>query len=175
MIFLLRSVIALVPELAIAIADNGALERLGVDLPAGMSATWQDLWNGVRDDLERLRAVIGDDLRLLLTSVMFEGRLIGHFLLEFLLGLILVAIILHNAQPLERLATKAAQRLGGQRGLSLAKRIVMTIRYTVIGILGSAAVQASVAAVAYWFVGAPHWPLLALVTFMLGLLQVGPS
>jgi predicted PurR-regulated permease PerM len=174
MVLLLRSVIALLPELAVAIAEEGALERFGVELPSEMSGTWSELWEGIRDDLERLRDVIGDDLRLLLSSVMFEGRLIGHFVLEFLLGLILASIILHNAPSLEILSTKAADRLGGMRGRDLARRAVLTIRYTVLGILGSAAVQSSVAAVAYWFVGAPHWPLLAMATFILGLLQVGP-
>jgi predicted PurR-regulated permease PerM len=174
MVLLLRSVIALLPDLAIAIAEEGALDRFGVDLPADMSGTWSDLWNGIRDDLERLRGVVGDDLRLLLSSVMLEGRLIGHFILEFLLGLILAAMILHNAEHLQRLATKAAMKVGGQRGHDLAHRAVATIRYAVLGILGSAAVQAGVAALAYWFVGAPHWPLLAMATFLLGMLQVGP-
>jgi predicted PurR-regulated permease PerM len=105
---------------------------------------------------------------------MLEGRLIGHFILEFLLGLILAAMILHNAEHLQRLATKAAMKVGGQRGHDLAHRAVVTIRYAVLGILGSAAVQAGVAALAYWFVEAPHWPLLAMATFLLGMLQVGP-
>jgi predicted PurR-regulated permease PerM len=35
-------------------------------------------------------------------------------------------------------------------------------------------VQTAVAAFAYWLVGAPHWPLLAFATFLLGLLQTGP-
>lgn len=174
MLFLLRSIIAVLPELAVAIAEGGTLERIGVDLPAEMSATWQDLWFGIRDDMETLRNLIGDDLRLLLSSVMFEGRLIGHFILEFLLGLILASIILHNSAYLGRLARKAAVRLGGQRGVELGSRSILTIRYTVLGILGSAAVQAVVAAFAFWLVGAPHWPLLAFATFMLGMLQVGP-
>jgi len=174
MLFLLRSILAVLPELAVAVAEDGTLDRIGVDLPAGMSATWSALWAGLRDDLESLRALVGDDMRLLLSSVLFEGRLIGHFVLEFLLGLILAAIILHNAPALGRLVTKAALKLGDRRGLDLGARSVLTIRYTVLGILGSAAVQAGVAAFAYWLVDAPHWPLLAFATFMLGLLQVGP-
>ncbi len=174
MMFLLRSIIAILPELAVAIAEEGNLETIGLDLPANMPATWHDLWNGIRDDLGSVRRLVGDDLRHLLSSVMFEGRLIGHFVLEFLLGLILAAIILHNAAQLSRLSSKAALQLGGERGLDLGARSILTIRYTVLGILGSAAVQSGVAAFAYWLVGVPHWPLLAFATFMLGLLQVGP-
>ena len=174
MLFLLRSIIAVLPELAIAIAQDQSLQGFGLDLPAGTPATWRDLWSGIQDDLESLRQLIGDDLRLLMSSVMFEGRLIGHFILEFLLGLLLAAMILQNAETLGRLSSKAAEKLGGARGLDLGARSVLTIRYTVLGILGSAAVQTGVAAFAYWLVGAPHWPLLAFATFLLGLLQVGP-
>jgi len=174
MVVLLRAVIAVLPELAAAIAEGGTLATLGFDLPTGTPDTWFDFSTGIRDDLGSLRALIGDDLRLLVSSVMLEGRLLGHFVLEFLLGLVLATIILHNNRSLGRLATKTAERLGGARALDLAARSVLTIRYTVLGILGSAAVQTVMAALAYWIVGAPHWPLLAFATFLLGLLQIGP-
>jgi len=174
MLLLLRSILGLLPEVAISIAEGQSLEWIGVDLPANMPATWRDLWYGIRDDLEALRSLIGDNLSLLLSTVMFEGRLIGHFVIEFLLGVVLAAIILHNSEHMQYLLSKAALKLGGQRVAELGKRSILTIRYTVLGVLGSAAVQAAVAAFAYWFVGAPHWPILSFATFMLGLLQVGP-
>jgi len=174
MLFLMRSVIAVLPELAILLVEGGHLANIGLDLPANMPPTWVDLWNGLRDDFEAVRRLVGGDLRLFLSTLMLEGRLIGHFVLEFLLGLILAAVILQNADPLEGRSSKAFQKLGGARGLQLAVRSVLTIRYTVLGVLGSAAVQTAIAAFAYVIVGVPHWPLLAFATFMLGLLQVGP-
>lgn len=174
MLFLLRSIIAVLPELAVLLLEEVNLEKIGLDVPANMPPTWINLWNGLRDDFEAIKSIAGNDLRLLLSSLMFEGRLIGHFVLEFLLGLILAAVILQNGPPLHQLSAKAFQKLGGVRGLKLAERSVLTIRYTVLGILGSAAVQTAIAAFAYWLVGVPHWPLLAFATFMLGLLQVGP-
>ena len=174
MLLLFRSIIAILPDIVASIAEGEALASIGLELPAAMPETWRELWSGLRDDLQSLRDVIGGDLRLLLSSVLFEGRLMGHFVLEFLLGLILAALILQNAEPLGRLAGKAAVKLGGDRGRELGERSVLTIRYTVVGILGSAAVQTAVAAFAYWIVGAPHWPILAFVTFLLGLLQIGP-
>ena len=174
MFLLFRSVIATLPELAIVLVEGGNLERFGLDLPANMPPTWVDLWNGLRDDLEAVRGLVGDDLGLLLSTLMLEGRLLGHFILEFLLGLILAAAMLHNSTSLKRLSSKAFLKLGGTRGLKLIERSELTIRYTVLGVLGSAAVQTAVAAIAYWIVGVPHWPLLAFATFMLGLLQIGP-
>lgn len=174
MLFLLRSIIAVLPELAVLVLEEGNLEKIGLDIPANMPPTWLNLWNGLRDDFEAIRHFAGGDLRLWFSTLLLEGRLIGHFVLEFLLGLILAAVILQNADPLHRLSSKAFQELGGARGLKLAERSVLTIRYTVLGILGSAAVQTAIAAFAYWLIGVPHWPLLAFATFMLGLLQVGP-
>lgn len=174
MLFLLRSVIAVLPELAILLVEEGYLANIGLDLPANTPPNWIEIWNGLLDDFESVRRLVGDDLRLLLSTLMLEGRLIGHFVLEFILGLVLAAVILQNADHLQRLSTKTFEKLGGARGLQLAVRSVLTIRYTVLGILGSAAVQTAIAAFAYVIVGVPHWPLLAFATFLLGLLQVGP-
>ena len=38
----------------------------------------------------------------------------------------------------------------------------------------AAAAQTTVASFAYWLAGAPHWPILSLLTFVLGLIQIGP-
>lgn len=174
MVILLRSILGLLPELGLALAEGGRLATIGIELPPGTPATWVGLWNGLRDDLQSLREVIGNDLQLMVPTILLEGRLVGHFVLEFLLGLILACVILHNSEALGRYAVSAVESLGGERGLDLGRGTVLTIRYTVLGVLGSAAVQTAVAAFAYWLVGAPHWPLLAFATFMMGLLQVGP-
>jgi predicted PurR-regulated permease PerM len=56
----------------------------------------------------------------------------------------------------------------------MGQHAVLAIRSTVLGLLGSAAVQTAVASVSYVIVGLPHWPILALATYMLALVQVGP-
>ena len=81
-----------------------------------MPPTWINLWNGLRDDFEAIRRIAGDDLRLLLSSLMLEGRLIGHFVLEFLLGLILAAVILQNAHPLHQLSSQGFPKVGWRAG-----------------------------------------------------------
>lgn len=174
MLLMLRSVIALLPELAVALLQEGKLSQFGLELPSNTPATWQALWTALRDDVDAIRQLIGDQMRPVLTSVVVEGRLIGLFVLEFLLGLIIAAVLLQNATTLEAIASKAFRKLGGDKGLLLGQQSVLTIRYTVLGIMGSAAVQTSAAAFAYWIVGAAHWPLLAFITFFLGMLQVGP-
>ncbi|MGA9412567.1 MAG: AI-2E family transporter [Roseobacter sp.] len=174
MLLMLRSVIALLPELAVALLQEGKFSQFGLELPVNTPATWQAVWTGLRDDVEAIRQLIGDEMRTVLSSLVIEGRLIGMFVLEFLLGLIIAAILLQNATILEAMAVKVFRKLGGEKGLLLGRQSVLTIRYTVMGILGSAAVQTAVAAFAYWIVGAAHWPLLAFITFFLGMLQVGP-
>jgi len=174
MLLMFRSVIALLPELAVALLQEGRFSQFGLELPVNTPATWQALWSELRDDVDAIRQLIGDEMRTVLSSVVIEGRLIGLFVLEFLLGLIIAAVLLQNAESLQAIAAKVFRRLGGDKGLLLGQQSVLTIRYTVMGILGSAAVQTAVAAFAYWIVGAAHWPLLAFITFFLGMLQVGP-
>ena len=159
MLFLLRSILAVLPELAVWLLEEGNFEKIGLDLPANMSPTWVSLWSGLRDDIDAVKQFAGNDLRLLASTLLFEGRLLGHFVIEFLLGLILAAVILQNAALLQELCSKAFHKLGGTRSLKLAERSVLTIRYTVLGILGSSAVQTAIATFAYWLVGVPHWPL----------------
>ncbi len=65
-------------------------------------------------------------------------------------------------------------RVGGAFAHRLGHNAVLTTRYTMLGVLGSAAAQTAVAGLAYWLVGAPHWPILALATFMLAMIQIGP-
>jgi predicted PurR-regulated permease PerM len=145
-----------------------------VELPQRPPATLQEIWAELQRDMAIVREMVDEDLQLLVRTTIMEGKLVGNFLLEFLLGVLLATLMLHNGSALARMARDACKRLGGTRGLELGQRSVVTIRSTVLGILGSAAAQTGVAAFAYWLVGAPHWPLLAFVTFLLGLLQVGP-
>ncbi len=98
----------------------------------------------------------------------------GVFVAEFALGVLLAAILLHRAEPLGRASFGILDRIGGAFAADLGRRAVTTIRSTVLGVLGSAAAQTGVASFAYFIAGVPHWPVLSMLTFMLGMIQIGP-
>lgn len=178
MLGLARGLVAFIPD-AIAWMNTAGAPALSPDNftrmsgnPAGLER--QEIWLTLLADLNAVRIQFGDELRPVATWVVTEGRLIGAFVIEFALGALIAAILLHRAGPLAEAFAQLSTRIGGDLGAEMLTRSVATIRSTVFGLLGSAALQTLVASVAYVIVGAPHWPILALLTFMLGLLQVGP-
>ncbi len=177
MIGLARALIAFLPEALgwlmeagapVASPDPGGL--FGND-PGSEAAR---IWQTVVADLDRVRDRLGADIQPVARWLVVEGRMLGTFVLEFVLGVLIACILLFRAGPIAAMLASFAERVGGAFGAETLDRAVLTIRSTVFGVLGSAAAQTAVASVAYWFVGAPHWPVLALVTFILGMLQVGP-
>jgi len=134
----------------------------------------RSLWETLLRDLQFIRDHFGEEMRPAVFWLIKEGRLVGIFVAEFALGVLLATLLLHRAEPLVRAVFTMLDRVGGPFATSLGQRAVVTIRSTVLGLLGSAAAQTAVASFAYYLSGVPNWPVLALLTFMLGLVQIGP-
>ena len=73
----------------------------------------------------------------------------------------------------ERL-TNSVQRIGGERGTHLLEIAAATVRGVVYGILGTGLVQALMAGIGFFIAGVPGAALLALLTFFLSVVPVGP-
>jgi predicted PurR-regulated permease PerM len=178
MIGLARALVAFIPD-AIQWMNTAMTPAMSPDAFAtaagGASlAEGDDIWMSLLADLNRLRIEYGDTLGPVANWAFGEGRIIGTFVVEFALGVVIAAILLHRASPLAEAFARLSRRVGGHLGAEMLERSVITIRSTVFGLLGSAAAQMAVASVGYVIVGAPHWPILAFLTFLLGLLQIGP-
>jgi predicted PurR-regulated permease PerM len=178
MVGLARALLAFIPE-AIQWLNTNASPALSPDDFAnavGRTAMTEgeDVWMALLADLNHWRIQFGDSVRPVAGWVVGEGRIIGAFVMEIALGVLIAGILLHRAGPLASAFTELSRRVGGSLGTEMLDRSVVTIRSTVFGLLGSAAAQTAVASVAYVIVGAPHWPVLAFLTFLLGLLQIGP-
>jgi len=173
-----RTLIAFMPDAIQWISDVGG-PRLGAsDTPASSSAGVSEhlsvFWMGLSEDLQYIRTHFSDELRPIAFWMIAEGRMVGSFVLEFALGVLLATILLYRAKPMGQAVESFVERVGGKFGREIVDRSIQTIRSTVFGLLGSAAAQTAVASFAYWLSGAPHWPILSLLTFILGLVQVGP-
>lgn len=173
-----RSIVAFIPEVLVWFSEEGvpmiASEAEAGAAKPGPSGEIASAWDTLVWDIQFIRGHFGDELRPAAFWLIREGRLVGVFVVEFALGVLLATVLLHRAGPLSRASFAVLDRIGGPFAAELGQRSVMTIRSTVLGLLGSAAAQTAVASFAYFLVGVPHWPVLALLTFMLGLVQVGP-
>lgn len=183
MVFLSRAILAFMPEFIAWTESNNSLIDLSefdlggtaVDEPRPRGdILLNDLFRTIAYDIEKLKGFLGSEIRPFAFWLMKEGRLIGLFVVEFALGLIVASIILHRHEKFQKAFEKFLMMLGGTFALDLGKALVGTIRATVLGLLGAATAQALLASVAYYASGVPHWGILTALTFLLAFIQIGP-
>ena len=178
MLGLSRALIAFIPDAISWISETGTPKLLPtgeITRPAsGFEGKISSLWAELTGDLQYIRDHFSVELRPVAFWLIAEGRLVGSFVIEFALGVLLAGILLHRARVLGQAFEGFVARVGGSFGSGIVNRSVQTIRSTVFGLLGSAAAQSAVASFSYYIAGAPHWQILSLLTFILGLIQIGP-
>jgi predicted PurR-regulated permease PerM len=75
---------------------------------------------------------------------------------------------------LANVITAIVRRLGGDLGQEMLTLSCSTVKGVMLGVFGTALAQASVALFGFWLAGAPMPLLLALATFFLSVIPVGP-
>ena len=99
---------------------------------------------------------------------------LGLILLQFLLTTVISALALVNGEAVRDWILRFAERLAGQQGLEAAVLAARTIRGVVLGVVGTALVQAAIGGLGLFISGVPGAPLLAAVTLFICLAQLGP-
>lgn len=101
-----------------------------------------------------------------------QGASLALALLEFLFAILIAAVLLITADRSADLAERLVSRLDiGDRG-NLIPLVVGTVRSVSIGLVGTASVQALIAALGFVIAGMPGAALLGFATFMLALVQL---
>ncbi len=100
---------------------------------------------------------------------------IGRGVLDLALSIFLAFFFFRDGARLGEGARAVAARLGAKRGIHLLQDVAGgTVRSVVYGILGTAVVQALVAGIGFAIAGVPGAALLALFTFFLSVVPMGP-
>src|SRR5437762_23057 len=102
------------------------------------------------------------------------GVAIGGGLLQLALSIFISFFLFRDGLAIAERLTTAAQRIGGVRGTHLLEVAGNTVRGVVYGILGTGLVQALMAGIGFAIAGVPGAALLALLTFFLSVVPVGP-
>ena len=100
---------------------------------------------------------------------------IGLLLVQFLLTVIIAAILYANGEAAARGALHFARRLAGPRGENAVHLAGQAIRGVALGVIVTAIVQSAAAGLGLAIVGVPFAALLTAVIFMLCVAQVGPA
>jgi predicted PurR-regulated permease PerM len=133
-----------------------------------------EYWVSIAADSEKLlqeAQKLLDPLGTFLTKI---GVVLGAGLIELALSIFIAFFLFRDAETFAQRVEHAAERVGGERGKHLLKIAGNTIRGVVYGILGTALVQAVMAGIGFWVAGVPAPGLLALLTFFLSVMPVGP-
>lgn len=99
---------------------------------------------------------------------------VGQGVTQLVLSGFLAFFLLKDADVLSKRLSVAADLLAGERGMHLLKVAGDTVRGVIYGILGTAIVQALVAALGFWIAGLPGMVLLSALTFFFAVIPLGP-
>lgn len=97
----------------------------------------------------------------------------GGFL-QLILVVFVAFFFYRDGTRLAKNVVAIVRRLGGELGEEMLQLSCNTVKGVMLGIFGTALAQASVALLGFWLAGAPMPLLLALATFFLSVIPVGP-
>lgn len=178
MIGLARALLAFLPGALIWIEEQSFVASLSPleqlhEIPA-IGPQVSEIWQSFFSDASDLAARFGDEIKAVLLWVLQETEVLGLFVFEFVIGVILAVILVHRSDRITALSGKFFDRVGGHFAQRLAAHSVVTTRQAVRGVLGAAFAQTVVATFSYIVAGIPGWIIWACITFVLSLVQIGP-
>ena len=125
---------------------------------------------GLRDLLPKVMPYAGDLTRWFVAQV---GS-VGLLLFQFLLTVVIAAVMYASGEFAATLVRKTARRIGGERGGSAVDLAGGAIRGVALGVGVTALVQSVLGGIGVAVAGVPGAVLLAAVMFMLCIAQIGP-
>ncbi|MDP3743590.1 MAG: AI-2E family transporter [Methylotenera sp.] len=123
------------------------------------------------EELMRLLSQYSEPMR----KFMLDGvQLVMGGFLQLLLVVFVAFFFYRDGAYLTKIVVAILRRLGGELGEEMLQLSCNTVKGVMLGIFGTALAQASVALFGFWLAGAPLPLLLALATFFLSVVPVGP-
>lgn len=144
----------------------------GLPLVGGtLARLWEEVNAlGLRDLLTRLTPYAGDLTRWFVAEV---GS-IGMLVLQFLMTVLMAAVLYATGEEAADLVRRFARRLAGPRGVGAVELAGGAIRGVALGVGVTALIQAALGGLGVWAAGVPFPGLLTAVMIMFCIAQLGP-
>lgn len=123
---------------------------------------------------EKVFAFLRPHLLAALSWMVSIGASLGFVIVQFLIAVGVAFLFLRDAGALSAQLRNISEHIVGTRTEKLIEVSTLTLRGVVYGILGTAVIQAILAAMGFFFAGVPGAALLAFAVFFLSLVPVGP-
>ena len=143
------------------------------DYPFGKIVFQQ--WSNLSKDREKFFRDIDPLIRQVATRLGGAAGRIGVGLLEFSFALIICGFLFHGGENLTRVAETSLRRLFGPEGGELLDLAARTIRSVMLGVLGTAALQAGLMGAGFYLAGVPQVILLGFAGFFFASLQLSTA
>jgi predicted PurR-regulated permease PerM len=141
------------------------------DLTAVDSASGNEM---EKTDSPHVVRLLGQFLSWARTWLISIGLAVGQGLTQIIVSAFLAFFMLRDAPVLAERLSVAVDRLAGGRGQHLLKVAGDTVRGVIYGILGTALIQALLAAIGFAIAGVPGAILLGVLTFFFAVVPFGP-
>lgn len=138
----------------------------------GQQAT--EYWSSLAADTPKLVATLRTVFEQMTKPLLTTGRALGSGLFQLALSIMIAFFLFRDGAAAAQRLTTGVRRIAGERGQALLTVAGQTVRGVVYGILGTALVQAVMAGIGFLVARVPGAPLLALLTFFLSVIPVGP-
>ncbi len=139
---------------------------------AGPAAT--DYWRAMSQDSAKLLQELKGLIEPVSRGLLKVGLALGHGVLELTLSIFVAFFLFRDGLNTAERLSAAVGRIAGDRGQHLLEVAGNTVRGVVYGLLGTARVEAVPAGIGFAIAGVPGAALLALLTFFLSVVPVGP-
>jgi predicted PurR-regulated permease PerM len=140
----------------------------------GVGQRAADYWVSLAADSSKLLAVAKQFIEPVSGWLLRGGLALGRGLLQLALSILIAFFFFRDGGKAADRVSAAVDRIAGERGHYLLEVAGNTVRGVVYGILGTALVQAVIAGIGFFIAGVPGAGVLALLTFFLSVVPVGP-
>jgi predicted PurR-regulated permease PerM len=147
----------------------GWLDKIPVIGPQA-TAYWQSLAGDSQKLMEEVKRLVEP----VSASLLRGGIKLGHGLVELAMSIFIAFFLFRDGAAVVDRLRAGIEKIAGAQGTHLLDVAGQTVRGVVYGILGTALVQAVVAGLGFLIAGVPGTALLALLTFFLSVVPMGP-
>lgn len=133
-----------------------------------------DFWHEIARSREALNALLAQMLVPARQFLIVAGGVVANGMLQLALVLFVVFFLYRDGATVANALYVGARKLGGELGEGMIDKARGTVLGVMLGIVGTAAAQSSVAMLGFFIAGAPAPVLLGFATFFLSMIPVGP-
>lgn len=133
-----------------------------------------EYWQGLATDTTKLLHEARRLIEPLGALLLVLGKVVLSGLLQLTLSILIAFFLFRDGESIAARLSEVMERIAGERGRHLLTVAGGTVRGVVYGILGTALVQAIIAGIGFFIAGVPGAGMLALLTFFLSVIPIGP-